>query len=362
MSPRPTPRPRVPGFARVLSGSAAVALALGCGRRPTAAGETPPDGPPVVAVRTACASTASFTETASALGTVVPRIGHLAAVAAPAPGRIARVYVAVGQRVSRGQRLVELDQATFRAAAQSAEAALAAAAREAERVERLWREGILPRKDVDRATADLAKARADAVTARRAAQLSVLRAPISGVVTRMAAALGASADPAQPLLEIADPAALDLVLNLPPAEAGRVRPGAAVTVLSAEGGGDAVAAGTVVDVAAAVDSISRTVAVRARLSTVRRALRIGEAVVGRITIGTRDDAVTVPVEALVPDGEALRVFVIDRSGRAQARRVTVGGRTERVAEITSGLAPGECVVTDGAYGLVDGARVLPPGR
>ena len=70
-------------------------------------------------------------------------------------------------------------------------------------------------------------------------------------------------------------------------------------------------------------------------------------------------AVTVPLEALVPQGESFRVFVVDSAGIAHARDVAVGGRSETAAEITSGLAGGETVVTYGAYGVSDSAKIVP---
>jgi membrane fusion protein (multidrug efflux system) len=69
-------------------------------------------------------------------------------------------------------------------------------------------------------------------------------------------------------------------------------------------------------------------------------------------------AIAIPLEALVPDGERFKVFVVDPSGMAHSRVVGVGARTESEAEITSGLAPGEVVVTYGAYGMEDSARVV----
>ena len=70
-------------------------------------------------------------------------------------------------------------------------------------------------------------------------------------------------------------------------------------------------------------------------------------------------AVTVPVAALVPaaGGEGFQVFVVDSEQVAHVRPVTVGGRSETVAEIASGLRAGEVVVTSGAYGIADGARI-----
>jgi membrane fusion protein (multidrug efflux system) len=116
----------------------------------------------------------------------------------------------------------------------------------------------------------------------------------------------------------------------------------------------------VTSVGAAVDSGSRAVSVRVAPASPKRALRLGESVYGEIAVGTRPDAVVVPVEALVPEGEGYRVFVVDAQGRATARAVTVGGRTERDVEILSGLKGGEKVVTRGAFGLEDGARVAAP--
>ena len=54
------------------------------------------------------------------------------------------------------------------------------------------------------------------------------------------------------------------------------------------------------------------------------------------------------------------MFVVDKSGLARAREVYVGGRTATKAEITKGLNGGEVVVTQGAFGLTDSARVARP--
>ena len=176
------------------------------------------------------------------------------------------------------------------------------------------------------------------------------------------AVLGQPVDPSQPIVDIADPAALDVVLELPPAQAAEVHGGDSVVVTagaSAAGGGEPLGAAVVHAVAATVDTATRSVAVRARLAHPRRTLRIGETVFGRIVVAVHPNAVAVPVQALVPDGEQFKVFVVDTAGIAHARVVTVGARTEREAEITHGLAPGEVVVTYGAYGVRDSATIVP---
>ena len=342
---------RLPGLALVL-------LAMACRH---AAKESSDEGGGVVGVGTAVATREPFPQAVNAIGTVSARPGRYAALSPPGPTRVARIFVVAGQRVSRGDSLIEFEHAPFEAAAQSAAATLANAERTYARAARLAQAGILPQKDADQAAADLAAARSADVTARRANELATLRAPIAGVVTRMTAVLGGSVDASQMLVEVADPVALDILFNVSPAEAGRIRTGDTLTLTSGEGtrpGGESLGAATVVSVAAAVDSASRAVAVRARLGhATTRVLRIGESVFGRIVTGVHADAITIPVEALVPEGEGFRVFVVDSAGMAHARPVVVGGRSESRADILQGLDAGERVVTTGAYGVMDSAKI-----
>ena len=315
---------------------------------------------PVVGANTIVVTPQAFTETLGAIGNVVGRSGHVATLSAPSSARVAQVFVTTGQRVQKGQALVELDQSPFRAVQQTADAALNTAERNFERQQRLANEGIVPRKDADQAAADVAKARADAGVARRMASLSILKSPIAGVVTRMAATLGAQADPAQPLVEVSDPTALDVLMSVTPSDAGRVHAGAKVTLSAGQSAnGEPLGIGSVADVSGTVDSTNRSVAVRVQAPTTRRPLRIGETIFGAITVANRPAAIVVPLEALVPEGDKFKVFVVDPHGIAHERDISVGGRTASTAEITEGLRAGERVVTYGAYGMQDSARVAP---
>ncbi len=313
----------------------------------------------LVQVKTAAVTIAPFAEIISAIGTVSARAGHIASLSAPAPARIAVVYVSQGQKVAAGTALVAFEQAPFVAARQSAEAGLTAAERNYDRARRLAEAGIIPRKDADQAATELAQARASAATARRAAQLAVLRAPISGIVTRLNAPLGASADVNQPIVEVADLGALDIIFNVSPSDAARIAPGASVTLSAGESAkGEPLGVGHIVDIGGTVDSATRSVAVRAQAPPTARPLRIGETIFGQISTGVHPRAIVIPVAALVPDGEGYKVFVVTAGNIARERKVTVGRRSETSAEILSGLAQGEQVVTEGAYGLEDSVKVV----
>jgi membrane fusion protein (multidrug efflux system) len=175
----------------------------------------------------------------------------------------------------------------------------------------------------------------------------------------MNAVLGASVDVNQVLVEMADPSAVDVVLGTTPSDAGRLRIGASALLRSGQGTtGDTLGRGTVVDVGGIVDSATRSVAVRVRPGITRRTLRLGETVSGEVTVTTHRNAIVIPNDALVPEGEGFKVFVVDSASIAHEREVTIGGRTGSVVEILTGLTAGERIVTYGAYGVADSAKVV----
>lgn len=322
------------------------------------------DPPPVPATVIEVAATvepvrrAAFDETIDAVGTVVPRTGRVASLAAPAPARVAKIWVTVGSTVRAGDPLVEFERPPFDAAATSAESALLAAEQAAERTQRLSVAGVLPRKDAELAAAELASARSNAIIARRNRDLATLRSPIAGAVTRVGTVLGASVDPSVPLVEVADPHAVDVELTVSPAGAARARVGQGVTFYAGSvASGEPVARGRVGEVAAVVDSASGGVILRVALTSTSRVLRFAEVVMGQISVQRHAEAVVIPEAALVPTGEGFQVFVVDSAQVAHATAVTVGGRSNGTAWITDGLTGAERVVTKGAFGVDDGARI-----
>lgn len=339
----------------------AVVAVIGCAKK-TADDAAKAEPHPVVAASTALAVAQPFTDVVGAIGAVVPRAGHIAVLSAPAATRVANVLVVAGQSVAKGDALVELEQSGFQSALRSAVAGQLAARAARDRWQRLVDQGIAARKDLETSQADLAKADADVAAAQRMMELATLRAPISGIVTRMSASLGAAVDPSQSLVEVADPATLDVLLSVQPGDAARIKSGDKVTLHPGQRATDeSFAAGDVVDVAGVVDSASHSVSVRVRTASSKRPLRIGETLFGEIVVATRPRAVTIPIEALVPEGDGFKVFVVDSGDVAHARTVTVGGKTDKVVEIIAGIAVGDRVVTYGAFGVDDGAKIVAAG-
>ena len=311
-----------------------------------------------VAATVGTAESGTFSENIDAAATVVARPGHVAALAAPAPTRVSRVFVTVGAKVGAGDALVEFEQAPFAAALNSANAALGSAEKAAARALRLADAGVSPRKEAETAATELATAQQNVATARRSSELATLRAPMAGVVTRLSAVMGASVEPSQSLVEVADVSLVDVVLTVSPADAMRVHSGQSVSLMiNAGAAAEPVAMARVADVSPAVDTMTRGVAVRAEVSSGAGALRIGSTLTGRILTAEHGKATIIPADALVPTGEGFKVFVVDKDGMALSREVTVGGRSAKGVWISKGLAAGEHIVTKGAYGMDDSAKV-----
>jgi multidrug efflux pump subunit AcrA (membrane-fusion protein) len=262
------------------------------------------------------------------------------------------------------------------------------------RQRRLFERGIAPRKDVDDAetqakvTAEAAHQAESALTAARvnatrgigdartqasvtagaveAAQaaldmaraqfaLAAIRSPIAGTVTKRAINDGESVDPATPAFEVIDSASLDLVANMPAGYLDRIKTGDMASV-HVESLPDKEFTGGVVQVAPAVDSQTNTVAVRVRLANPSGELKSGLYATAHIAVQIHQNAIVVPDSALVIEGDDSFVFV-PKGDKVEKRKVTVGIRGDKRAEITEGLKEGERVVTTGAFGLGDGTKI-----
>jgi multidrug efflux system membrane fusion protein len=108
-------------------------------------------------------------------------------------------------------------------------------------------------------------------------------------------------------------------------------------------------------VSAALDSTG-SVVVRAVVDR-QPQLRAGQLLSGQIVASRLENVLIVPVSALVPEEDGFVVYVVDAAGVAHATPVEVAERTSTEAHVTSGLQGGEVVVTEGAYGVTDGAHV-----
>lgn len=191
-----------------------------------------------------------------------------------------------------------------------------------------------------------------------------VRAPIGGRVLRVLQESEAVVASGTPLLELGDPADLEVVVDVLTTEAVGIRPGAPVAI--ERWGGSAPLRGRVRLVEpGAFTRVSALGVEEQRVWVVidligpperRAALGDGFRVDARITVEAIDDAVLVPVSALFRRGAGWAVFVV-KDGIARERRVEVARRAARSAMVSGGLTAGETVVLFPPGALRDGRRV-----
>jgi membrane fusion protein (multidrug efflux system) len=299
----------------------------------------------------------TITETLELVGRLTPIPGASAQLVAPVDAVVRSVPVQVGQRVRAGRLLIELDAPELVSQARSLRAAAEAAESDAARQRELFRQGITARRQLEEREATATSSRSAADAAEQLLARAGVLSPLAGSIQRVLVQQGERVSAGQPLVEIVNGSSLDLVASASPADLVRLAVGQRATIT-----GDAAGppqAGRVHAIAPGVDSLTGAGVVVIRLPSAGQALRPGGAATARVALPVVHDALLVPDSALVLVAGTMTVFVIGTDSLAHARAVEVGARSSGRAAIRGGLSPGDRVATMGAYGLVDGMRVVP---
>jgi HlyD family secretion protein len=193
-----------------------------------------------------------------------------------------------------------------------------------------------------------------------------LRSPVDGRVLKVVAESEQVVQAGAPLIEIGDPADLEIVVDLLSRDAVRVEPGAPARI---EGWGGKVAINARVKRVepTGFTKISALGIEEQRVKTVLdftdpleswRRLGHGYRIVARITVWRGENLVLVPLSALFRQGNKWAVFM-GEGGRARTRIVDVGERDRRAARVISGLQEGEQVILHPSDRLRDGIAATP---
>lgn len=185
---------------------------------------------------------------------------------------------------------------------------------------------------------------------------ATILAPYDGVVTAINVEVGERVAPGgDSLIELMDLRYLIAEINIPEAYVGAVQVEDLAHVLAA--GATEAVPGVVVAVNEMVDPATRTFRTRVAIDNIRAKFKAGQFAKVRIPLqSTAADSLVVPARSMVfIDGQP-HVYVVEQ-GRATARRVEPGLATEEAVEITSGLSPGDQVVTDDPNLLSSGVQV-----
>jgi HlyD family secretion protein len=365
--------------------------------------------PQPVAVETASVAKGPLEVTVDEEGKT--RVRDRFVVAAPISGNLIRVPHEVGDVVAKDEIVARIepsnpalldprsrDEAEARLAAaiaqqRAAETAIARAAaargvaqREAERTRKLAESGAVTITERERdelnekvTEADLAAAQQQqrAATAQVAAARATLgqggpstggafpvTSPASGEILKLVRDSAGPIAQGAPLVEVGDPHALEVVIDVLSSDAAKIAPGMPVEITA--WGGDHPLAGTVTRVEpsaftriSALGVEEQRVNIIVGLRDAPPALGDGFRVEGKIILW-RGDALTVAASAVFRDRGRWAVYKVSQ-GRAHLVPIEVGKRGRLAVEVTSGLSPGDVVILHPGDRVTDGGRVSAGG-
>jgi membrane fusion protein, multidrug efflux system len=252
-----------------------------------------------------------------------------APLAAPTAGVVARVNVAEGQQVEKGQVLMELNSGstTFEYAQQ-----------ELQRQQELYRQHNTSLKNLQAAQAQVAALR--------------VMAPLAGTLTRLNVRAGQAVDVTTVVAEVANLARLVVTADLPVSQVNELKPGDALDVQTSPP-----ITATLAFISPLVNTNNSTVAVWGGLPP-DCGLRPGQFVLVRLVTALHSDTLAAPEASVVTDLEGRSVISLVHGDEAIRQPVKTGFRENGWVEVSApGLKAGDAVVTVGAYGLPEKTQI-----
>ncbi len=313
----------------------------------------------------------NYSRTIDTTGTVDFDGDHSTTILAPMSGPVSKLLVAMGDHVTNGQALAEVDSPDFATAISAYRKALATAkilTQLADQDQELLKNHGVSLREAEQAKIDSTNAQADAEAdlqqlvslkvdpdTLKAIQdgkptgrvQSLIRSPISGIVVDRPITPGELLQSGStPCFTVADLSRMWVIAHVFGADVESVNVGDKADVFTGEGSNSLM--GTVGNVGAMVDTDTRSVAVRVVTDNPGGALKNQMYV--RVLIHSKKETpgLLAPVSAILRDDENLPfVYSAQQDGSFARRRVTLGYRAGDEYHITGGLAAGERVVSDG---------------
>ena len=288
-------------------------------------------------------------------------------------GKIARINVREGDRVAKGQVLAEIDTEATRLQLKQAEAGLAVARagfndakKNKERMDRLIKENAVSEQQYeqvrlacDAADAQLQQAQAALNMVAHALDVSIMKAPWSGIIASKNAEVGDVINPmmggfsaAAGVLTMMDFAKVKVVVDVSGNDISRIRKGQSVLLKTPSFPGREFK-GEVTISNLTADPSTKKFLVEAVFDNPGLELRPGTFCEVTFEVNSHESALVVPQRAVL---ENAHVIVVE-NGKAVKRDVILGIQNTTMVEVLSGLAEGEIVVVEGNFGLEAGTSV-----
>lgn len=287
-------------------------------------------------------------------GDLEPR--RRAVLAAEVAGRVEAVEVDDGSRVAKGAALVRVDREALAQRVAEAEAMHRLRTAQFDRADKLLARRSVTQAQFLEAKTQLDVARAQLETAKLTAQRATVYAPWRGVVARRLVETGDYVTPGQPVAELVEVDRLEVRAVARASDVPFLRSGLEARIEVDVFAGETFT-GLVRQLGTELDPSARTLDVVVDLRNVDGRLKPGLA--ARVYVPRRriENAILVPLDALVELEDGAIVYVVADDGRAERRSLTLGPVLGDEVVIEQGIVAGERVITVGLKQLSPGQRV-----
>lgn len=355
-------------FPRPLVGALGLTLLLAaCGPRTAAPGPAARGaGGEKQPVEVAAITRRDLNETLSLVGSLAPN--ETAQIRAEIAGQVRSVAFDEGQHVTRGQVLLQIDDAELRAQLAQSEARFRLAELNLKRSDDLTLARSMSQAEADRARSDYATAEAEIQLLRVRLDKMAIKAPFDGIVGSRTISPGDYVTPATTITTLDDLSRMKVDFQVPERFSARVRPGSRFTLRTHTPDGEVATEGEVYFASSVIERATRSSQVKGLLPATPAGLRPGMFANIDIILQTRRQVLTVPEGSILTIAAGTQVIAVrQKDGGAVAEFVPVqlGLREKGLVEITplqSGtLTEAHSVVASGVGGLAlyPGIRLEP---
>jgi membrane fusion protein (multidrug efflux system) len=284
------------------------------------------------------------------------RANEAVTITAKQTGIVSRINFREGQNVAAGAALIELDTGERRADLDNLRAQRDEARKKLVRAQQL-RNLTMSEARIDELEAQTRAAEARLRMAEVRLEDQRITAPFNGRLGLRQVSLGALVQPGTVITTLDDISTVKVEFSVPETALSRLRIGLPVKATS-PGVENRTFEGEIAIIDTRIDPATRSIRVNARFPNRDESLRPGLFMNVEVVLDRRDNALLIPEEAIVPEGNRHFVFVVD-NGRAVRTEVKVGVRQSAQVEIVNGLKPQDSVITRGVQKVRNGQAVVP---
>lgn len=271
-------------------------------------------------------------------------------------GTVSKIYVSEGQMVAQGALLAEVDPVTAQNAYDGALATREQAEDAYARMKQLHDAGSLPEIQWIEVQSKLKQAVAAEQIARKGLNDCKLYAPFGGFVAQKLVEVGQNAMPGVPVLKLVKIGQVKVKIAVPETEIASVRKGDKVAITVQALGGKKFE-GTVAEKGVEANALSRSYDVKVAVANPQNELLPGMVCNAFLGEAASQQAIVLPSHVVLLDSDNRTFVWLNVGGKAVKRYVTIGEQTARGVVVSSGLAAGDAVITEGWQKVSEGMAV-----